>query len=129
MFKFIQKQLKNKKGFTLVELVVVIAILGILAAIAVPRFTNVAADAQSKADEASARTILSAISIAEASLQVTGWPSDTTKQNEFLAKVNASLNDPIAYGSTGDGWEINYETNKWVVYKDGNPVNAEESED
>lgn len=53
MFKFIQKQLKSKKGFTLVELVVVIAILGILGAIAVPQFTNVQKDAKIKADEVS----------------------------------------------------------------------------
>jgi type IV pilus assembly protein PilA len=39
MFKLINKQ-RNKKGFTLIELIVVIAILGILALIAIPRFTG-----------------------------------------------------------------------------------------
>ncbi|MGI6570282.1 MAG: type IV pilin protein [Caldicoprobacterales bacterium] len=40
MNKIFRKKL-NKKGFTLIELIVVIAILGILAVIAIPRFTVV----------------------------------------------------------------------------------------
>lgn len=34
-------ELRNQGGFTLIELVIIIVILGILAAVAVPRFTNI----------------------------------------------------------------------------------------
>jgi len=37
---------KNRKGFTLIELIVVIAILGILAVVIVPRFANFTKNAQ-----------------------------------------------------------------------------------
>lgn len=47
----------KKKGFTLVELIVVVAVLGIIAAIAVPKFGNVQEKAKIKADIASAKTI------------------------------------------------------------------------
>ena len=60
------KKVKNKKGFTLIELIVVIAILGILAALAIPRFTGTQLRAQERTHNANVRTIESAIGIAQA---------------------------------------------------------------
>ena len=57
------KFFKNKKGFTLVELVVVIAILGILAGIAIPRFMDATASARGSKVVADLRTIDSAITM------------------------------------------------------------------
>ena len=46
--------MNKQQGFTLIELIVVIILLGILAAIAVPKFINVSVDAQTNADAYSA---------------------------------------------------------------------------
>jgi type IV pilus assembly protein PilA len=44
----------NEKGFTLVELIVVMAVLAVISAIAVPRFLGVQKDAKVEADYATA---------------------------------------------------------------------------
>lgn len=60
MKKFLQKKLKNEKGLTLVELLAVIVILGIIAAIAVPSIGNIIENSRFKAIKGDAQTILSA---------------------------------------------------------------------
>ena len=65
------KKKNNKKGFTLIELVVVIAILAILAALAIPRLTGAQDRAKISADKATFATLNSAVAIAIAEDRVT----------------------------------------------------------
>ena len=61
MLMKMRSKMQNQKGFTLVELMVVIVILGILVAIAVPIYNSVTEKAERAAIEANLRTIDGAI--------------------------------------------------------------------
>ena len=89
---------RNQKGFTLVELMVVVVIIGVLVAIAVPVYSNVTAKANRNAVEANLRTIDGAIS----AYQVTNDVTDATSVNEEQAKTMLqewpSGPDKVEYG-------------------------------
>lgn len=60
------KMLNNRKGFTLIELIVVIAIIAILAAVAVPRISGFTDTAKKNTDMANAKMLNNAVQLYEA---------------------------------------------------------------
>lgn len=67
MLNFFYKKMNNKKGFTLIELIVVIAILAILALMAIPRLSGFTEKARQSNDENAANVVCNAAALYHAS--------------------------------------------------------------
>jgi prepilin-type N-terminal cleavage/methylation domain-containing protein len=103
MQKLMKRLHKNQKGFTLVELMVVVVIIGILVAIAIPIYSNVSANAKEKALAATARTLNGSWQMYQADVQTGDWPDG------FIAVYDSSTADTIVI----DGQTYTLTANVW----------------
>ena len=85
--------IKNKKGFTLIELVMVIVILAILAAVAIPRFIDLQSDARVATAKGVGGAISGAASILHAQyiLRGTSYIMGTTGGPDTGVLYNANI--------------------------------------
>ena len=138
------KRLQNQGGFTLIELVIIIVILGILAAVAIPKYQDLSGEAQEASARSSLGSLRSGITIFYANQAVqTGnatWPTLAELRTPGTVMAQAippnpyqtTVPDSIIDGSgqakgtvigTEGGWVYNSTTGEIWLNTDGNSEN------
>lgn len=99
-----KKIVRNQKGFTLVEIIAVLVILGILAAVAIPKYFNLQEDAKNKAVQGAIAEGKARVSqfASQYLLSHGSFPAQATYSNAAVGSdAGDFLLDYTAAGSTG----------------------------
>lgn len=96
--------LKNQKGFTLIEIISVLVILGILAAVAIPKYVDIQNEARTKAAQAQIAEAKGRLSTGLAGYLLSNSGLKPTNGTVLLTYVNTKKTNscPIAARTEGD---------------------------
>ena len=126
MFKFLNKK-KNNKGFSLVELVIVIAILAILVGILAPQYTKYVEKSRKAADATNLEELVTAFKTAASD------GDDQIKAGTYTITIGTSASVTVSDGATaqatvaslissyaGDKWtSTSLKSSKWTANSNG----------
>ena len=88
-----KSRLNNQKGFTLVEIIAVLILLGILAAVAVPKYIDLTNNAEIRAIDAAVAELNGRENMAWANIKLSATGYGATSDNDVWTEVNTSLGD------------------------------------
>ena len=107
---FTKKLHGGQKGFTLMELLIVVAILGVLAAVVIPRFTGLIGRGQTEAASTEREVVQTAMVAAMTAVPVATVTAETT-----ATALSSATTDPTEapigpYLQTSTGWTYTWDT-------------------
>lgn len=129
----------TKRAFTLIEILIVVVILGILAAIVIPQFTDASEDAQTSSVQSQLQTVRGQVELYN--VQQVGYPDFANNAWDDLVDNNYLMADPrnamrsnatgvvtgtgvvgdASGGAATDGWYWNTDDNiMYAIDADGN---------
>lgn len=97
----LSKLVKKQSGFSLIELVIVIVILGLLAATAIPRFLNVTEDAEDASVDGVSGGLATAVGFVRAQWEVDGRNNNSVILDGTSVSLDTRFGFPTGTGANG----------------------------